>query len=36
MLGHSSLDMVRTYLKLAQIDIDTVHRRASPVDNWRL
>lgn len=35
-LGHSSFDMVRVYLKLSQIDIDTVHRRASPVDNWRL
>lgn len=36
MLGHSSLDMVKRYLKLAQTDLDTAHRRASPVDNWRL
>jgi integrase/recombinase XerD len=36
MLGHSSLDMVKHYLRLAQIDVDTAHRRASPVDNWRL
>lgn len=36
MLGHSSLEMVRYYLKLAQVDIDNVHRRASPVDNLRL
>lgn len=34
MLGHSTLETV--YLKLAQVDIDSVHRRASPVDNWRL
>lgn len=36
MLGHSTLETVKIYLKLAQIDIDTVHRKASPVDNWRL
>src|SRR3990172_2487221 len=36
MLGHSTLETVRIYLKLAQLDIDLVHRRASPVDNWRL
>ena len=36
MLGHSTLDTVKIYLKIAQIDIDDVHRRASPVDHWRL
>jgi integrase/recombinase XerD len=36
MLGHSSLDTVRIYLKIAQVDIDLVHRKASPVDGWRL
>lgn len=36
MLGHSSLDMVRRYLRIVQADIDTQHRSASPVTNWRL
>lgn len=36
MLGHSTLDMVKHYLALAQVDMENQHRRASPVDNWRL
>ena len=35
-LGHSSLEMTRRYVSIAQVDLETVHRRASPVDNWRL
>lgn len=36
MLGHSTLETVKIYLKLADVDIDQMHKRASPVDNWRL
>jgi integrase/recombinase XerD len=35
-LGHTSLDMCRKYLAIAQCDVKEGHRRASPVDNWRL
>lgn len=36
LLGHSDLAMVRRYARVAQADCAEVHRRASPVDNWRL
>jgi integrase/recombinase XerD len=36
MMGHSSMDMVRRYLALAQADLDKQHQLASPVDHWRL
>lgn len=35
-LGHSSLDMVKIYLQIAQTDVETAYRRASPVDNLHL
>ncbi len=35
-LGHSTLDMVRRYLALAQTDLDDAHKKSSPVENWKL
>lgn len=35
-LGHSTLDMVKTYVQLAEDDLREIHRRASPVENWGL
>jgi integrase/recombinase XerD len=34
LLGHSSLEMVKHYARLAAIDAEQAHRRASPADNW--
>ena len=36
LLGHSDLDMVRHYARVAEIDVAQVHKRASPADNWHL
>ncbi len=36
MLGHSTLEMVRKTLALAQAGVEVNHKLASPVDNWRL
>lgn len=36
LLGHSDLDMVRRYARVAQTDCAKAHAKASPADNWRL
>lgn len=36
LLGHTSLDMVNRYVRIAQVDLDEAHKRASPVANWNL
>jgi len=35
-LGHSSLEVVRMYVNLAEADVKAVHRRCSPADNMSL
>lgn len=36
LLGHSTLDMVKRYARIAEVDLERMHRKASPADNWRL
>jgi integrase/recombinase XerD len=36
LLGHGSLEMVQHYARVAQVDVEQAHKRASPVENWRL
>jgi len=35
-LGHSSMEMTKKYLAIANADIEVAHRRASPVKGWGL
>jgi len=36
LLGHSSMDMVKRYLEISQVDLQNGHWRCSPVKNWGL
>jgi len=36
LLGHSSLEMVRRYARLAEVDLAKAQKLASPADNWGL
>ncbi len=36
LLGHSSLEVVQIYAKISGMDIEQMHSKASPADNWHL
>jgi hypothetical protein len=36
LVGHTTLDMIKRYLAIAQTDLDSDHEKASPVKVWKL
>lgn len=36
LLGHSSLEVVQIYARISGLDIEQMHSKASPADNWHL
>jgi integrase/recombinase XerD len=36
LLGHSTMEMVRRYARLAEVDLQAAQKIASPADRWRL
>lgn len=36
LLGHATMEMVKTYLKIAETDLEKNHKIGSPVDHWKL
>ena len=36
LLGHRSLEIVKNYLKISEMDTGNAHKKASPADNWNL
>jgi integrase/recombinase XerD len=36
LLGHSTLEMVKRYVNLAEYDLEKAHSKASPIDNWKI
>lgn len=36
LMGHSDIQVLRRYLKQVDGDLQAAHRKASPVDNWKL
>ena len=36
LLGHTTLDVIKRFLAIAETDIDSDHEKASPVKVWKL
>ena len=36
LLGHRSLEIVKNYLRISEMDAGNAHKKASPADNWNL